>query len=111
MTMRGGGAAEASGRGALACAQASQGGLVVRPAKGFGSRRRVRRGGGGSPVVAHPATGALGHTHWSITHSHTKTTNANWEKKRWETMAKTPHTSEGKRGFYPVCQGAELSAS
>jgi hypothetical protein len=45
--MRGGGAEGACGRRPLACAQASQGGLRVRPAKGFGSRLRLRRGGVG----------------------------------------------------------------
>src|SRR5262252_609976 len=50
LTIRGGGAQGVWGRGALTCAQASQWGLVVRPAKGFGSRRRLGRGGVGSRV-------------------------------------------------------------
>ena len=37
MTRRGGGEEGACGRGALLCSQASQCGLVVRPAKGVGS--------------------------------------------------------------------------
>ena len=45
--LRGGGAAGACGRGALAWTRASQCGLVVRPAKGLGSRLRVCRGGVG----------------------------------------------------------------
>src|SRR5215831_10796270 len=85
--MRGGGAAGACGRGAVACAQASQCGLVVRPAKGGGSRGRLGRGGGGSGGGGH-VTGSPGHAHWSMTHNHTRAMSTNWEKKRWETMAK-----------------------
>src|SRR5262249_1000296 len=99
MTMRGGGAAGAWGGEALASAHASQGGLVVRPTKGFGSRRRLRRGGRGSSVVKHAATESLGHTQWSMIHSHTKATSTSWEKKRWETMAK-PLTQVEKWGHY-----------
>src|SRR6266446_8570257 len=46
-TMRGGGAAGACGRGAGACAQASQCGLRVRPGNGCGSLERWRGGGRG----------------------------------------------------------------
>src|SRR5215470_5639909 len=53
-------------------------GLVVRPTKGFGSRLGLRRGGGGSSVVKHAATESLGHTQWSMIHSHTKATSINW---------------------------------
>src|SRR5437899_5071358 len=111
MTMRGGGAAGAWGWGSLVSAHASQCGLVVRPTKGFGSRLRWRRGGRGSSVVKHAATESLGHTQWSMRHSHTKATSTNWEKKRWETMAKAPHTGRAMRVLYPVCQVAELAAS
>jgi len=47
----GGGAKGACERGALAWAQASQGGLWVTPAKGFGSRRRLGRSGVGCDGV------------------------------------------------------------
>src|SRR5215831_11018004 len=66
--------------------------------------------GGGSGVVEHAAAGTLGHTHWSMTHSHTRAISTNWEKKRWETMAQPPHTGGDMRGLYPVCQVAELAA-
>src|SRR5215831_8501330 len=96
---RGGGAAGTGGRRPLASAQASQCGLVVRPTKGFGSRRRLRRGGGGSRVVKHAATESLGHTHWSRRHSHTRAISTNWEKKSAETMAKPPYTGRAMRVF------------
>jgi hypothetical protein len=34
--------------------------------------------GWGSGVVEHAAAGALGHTHWSMTHSHTRAISTNW---------------------------------
>src|SRR5262245_48133385 len=74
-TRRGGGAEGACGRESIACGQASQGGLVVRPAKGVGARLRFGRGG--SSVGEHAAV-ALGHAHWSMRHSHTRATNTNW---------------------------------
>src|SRR5215813_7061383 len=70
--MRGGGDEGACGRGAVAWAQASQGGLVVRPAKGVGSRWRLGRGPGGSGVIGYTVAGSLGHAQWSMTHSHSK---------------------------------------
>src|SRR2546425_7643079 len=69
---------DARGWGSLVSAHASQCGLVVRPTKGFGSRLRWRRGGRGSSVVKHAATESLGHTQWSMRHSHTKATSTNW---------------------------------
>src|SRR2546425_8730161 len=101
MTMRGGGAEVACGRGAserrsLACSQASQCGLVVRPAKGFGSRWRLGSGGVGSRVVGHAVAGSLGHAQWSMTHSHTKATSTNWRSEE--------HTSELQSLAYLVCR-------
>src|SRR5215470_10507559 len=98
--MRGGGDEGGCGRGAPLCAQASQDGLVVRPAKGFGSCWRLGRGPGGSGVAGHTGAGSLGHAHWSMTHSHTSAISTNWEKKRWETMAQPPHTGGEMRGLY-----------
>src|SRR6266516_3723036 len=90
MTMRGGVVEGACGRGAaVAFSQASQGDFVVRPSKGLGSRWRF--GSGGGSVVGHVAE-SLGHRTGSMMHSHTRATSTNWEKKRWETMAKPPHT-------------------
>ena len=66
----------ARGRGSVACAQASQGGLWVSPAKGWGSRVRLGRGGGGFGVVGHTAE-SLGHAQWSMTHNHARATNTN----------------------------------
>jgi hypothetical protein len=63
--------------GALPCTQASQCGLVVRPAKGFGSRWRLGRGGVGSRGGGHTAV-SLGHAHWSMTHSHTRAISPSW---------------------------------
>jgi len=60
MTRRGGGAEGACGRGALADSQASQYGLVVRPAKGFGSLERGRRGRMGSAGLCGVAGHGLG---------------------------------------------------
>src|SRR4029453_8083368 len=111
MTMRGGGAEGGCGREALTCAQASQWGLLVRPAKGFGSRRRLGRGGMGSSVVGQAVAGSLGHIQWSMTHSHTRATSTNWKKKSGGTMATPPHTRGKMRILYPVCQVAELAAS
>src|SRR5262249_22195388 len=107
-TMRGGGGQGASGRRSLACAQASQCGFMVSPSKGLGSRWGC--GGGGFGVVEHATAGALGHNHWSLTHSHTRSISTKWKKKRWETMAQPPHTGGEMRGFYPVCQVTELAA-
>jgi len=92
----------AAGRVSLLCSQASQGGLVVRPAKDVGARLRFGTGDGRSGVVGHAAVETLGHAHGSRRHSHTKATNTNWEKKRSETMAKPPHTGAEMRVFYPV---------
>src|SRR5262249_62284272 len=110
MTRRGGGAEGACGRGSLTCTQAAQCGLVVRPAKGFGSRWRLGTGGGGSCVVGQAVAGSLGHTHWSMRHSHTRATSTNWEKKRCDTMATPPQTSAEMRVFYPVFRRWELAA-
>src|SRR6266446_430423 len=99
--MRGGGAEGACGWAAGACSQASQGGLVVRPAKGLGSRLRLGSRGGSSGG-GHAAAGSLGHAQWSMTHSHTRAISTNWEKKRWETMAKPPRLGGEMRVFYPV---------
>src|SRR5215468_6466572 len=107
--MRGGRVEGACKHGAVPYSQVSQGGLVVKPAKGLGSRWRFGFGGVGSDGGGHVA-GSLGHAHWSMTHSHTRATSTNWEKKRWETMAKPPHTGGAMRGFYPVCQATELAA-
>src|SRR5215831_11975263 len=104
--MRGGGGPGASGRRSLACAQASQCGLVVRPAKGLRSRWRLGTGGVGSGVGGHGA-GSLGHVHWSMRHSHTRAISTNWEKKRCETMTKPPQTGDEMRVFYPIWQVAE----
>src|SRR4029434_8286933 len=90
MTMRGGGAEGACGRGAVACSQASQCGLVMKPSKGFGARRRFGRGGGGARVVGHAAAESLAHTHWSMTHSHTSAISVSWSQKRCDTMSKHP---------------------
>src|SRR5216684_7933448 len=98
--MRGGGAQGGSRQGSTACSQASQCGFVVRPTKGVGSRWRFGTGGRGSGVVGHAAAGSLGHAHWSMTHSHTRATSTNWEKKRAETMVKPPHTGAEMRVFY-----------
>jgi hypothetical protein len=76
MTMRGGGAAGACEQGSLACAQASQGGLVVRPAKGGRSRLRLGTGGVGFGIGRHVA-GALGHIQWNMKHSHIKAISTN----------------------------------
>src|SRR5262249_47904016 len=108
--MRGGGAAGVCGRGALPCSQASQCGLVVRPAKGVGARRRLGRGPGGSGVVGHPGAGSLGHIQWSMRHSHTRATSINWEKKRWETMATPPYAGREMGVLYPVFRWWELAA-
>ncbi len=45
----------AAGRVSLLCSQASQGGLVVRPAKDVGARLRFGTGDGRSGVVGHAA--------------------------------------------------------
>jgi len=74
----GGGAKGACERGALAWAQASQGGLWVTPAKGFGSRRRLGRSGVGCDGVNGAVAQPLGHAHWSMTHSYTRATSTNW---------------------------------
>src|SRR4029453_12568174 len=107
--MRGGGGYGASGRRSLACAQASQGGFVVRPAKGLRSRLRCGTGGGGVGVIGHVA-GSLGHVQWSMRHSHTRAISTNWEKKRAGTMAKLPHTGGEMRAFYPVFRRWEFAA-
>src|SRR5262245_5024524 len=39
---------------------------------------RLGCGGGGSGVVEHAAAGALGHTHCSMTHSHTRAVSMRW---------------------------------
>src|SRR2546428_14174112 len=98
MTMRGGGAEVACGQGSLTCAQASQCGLVVSPAKDCGSRWRLGSGGGGSSGGGHTAV-SLGHAHWSMTHSHTRAISPSWEKKRSETKAKPPPPGGEKRGI------------
>src|SRR5499433_2380979 len=72
-TRRGGGVEGACGHGAVPCSQVSQGGLVVKPAKGLCSRWRFGFGGVGSDGGGHVA-GSLGHAHWSMTHSHTRAT-------------------------------------
>src|SRR6266849_11021748 len=108
-TMRGGGQPGGWGTCSWACSQASQCGLVVRPAKGVGSRGRFGSGDVGSSVVGHVAAGSLGHAQWSMTHSHTRATSTNWEKKRSETMAKPPHTGAEMRVFYPVFRWRELA--
>jgi hypothetical protein len=77
-----------------------------RPVGGPGGRAGALwggRGGGGSGVVGDKA-GALGHAHWSMRHSHPRVINTHWEKKRGETMAKSPHIRAGMRGFYLVFQ-------
>src|SRR5213080_4208682 len=56
-TIRGGGAEETGRRGSVVCAQASQGGFWLRPAKGVGSR--LRFGGGGAGVIGHVSAAAL----------------------------------------------------
>src|SRR5262245_41202269 len=66
------------GRGAVACAQVSQGSFLMKPAKGFGARLRFGRGGGGAKGVGHAAAESLGHTHWSMTHSQTRAISASW---------------------------------
>ena len=76
--IRGGGAAGAWGRASAACSQASQCGLVMTPAKGFGARWRFGRGGGGARGVGHAVAESLGHTYWSMTHSHTRTISVSW---------------------------------
>jgi len=75
--MRGGGVLGGAAWGALACAQASQCGLAVRPAKGVGSRWRFGFGGVGSDGGGH-AAGSLGHAQWSMRHSHTKAISVSW---------------------------------
>src|SRR5215813_1294994 len=110
MTMRGGGAEGACGRGAVACSQASQCGLLMKPSKGFGARRRLGRGGGGARGVGHAAAESLGHTQWSMTHSQTSAISVSWLKNRCDTMAKPPHIRGEMRAFYPVCQVAEIAA-
>src|SRR5262245_59768572 len=72
MTIRGAEAEGACGRGAVACAQASQCGFLMKPSKSFGARLRCGRGGGGDRGVGHAAAESLGHSHWSMTHSHTR---------------------------------------
>src|ERR1700756_5129669 len=109
MTRRGGGAEGAGGWGSGACAQASQGGWVVRPAKGWGARLRLSRGGGSSGVVG-DKVGALGHIHWSMRHSHTRAISLNWETKRVGTMAQPPHTGGEMRALYLVFRRWELAA-
>src|SRR6266446_5621391 len=90
--MRGGAAAGEGTVGTCrACSHAAQGGLRVRPAKGFGSRLRWRRGGVGGGGVGCAGAQSLGHTHWSMRHTHTRATRTNWEKKRSGSMAKPPH--------------------
>jgi hypothetical protein len=74
----GGGVLGVSAWGALACLQASQGGLVVRAAKGVGSRWRFGFGGVGADGGGHVA-GSLGHAQWSMRHSHTKAISVSWE--------------------------------
>jgi hypothetical protein len=64
-------------------------------------------GDGNSGVVGHAAAESLGHAHWSMTHSHTKATSTNWEKKRAETMAQLPHTGAAMRVFYLVFRWRE----
>src|SRR5207245_5288480 len=91
-TRRGGGAEGACGRRAGACSQASQCGLVVRPAKGVGVRERLGSGGVGSRVVGPAAAGTLGHAHWSMTSSNNSASNTNYTKKRGETVTKRPYT-------------------
>src|SRR5215510_6056811 len=106
--MRGGGAEGACGRRPLACSQASQCGLRVRPAKGFGSRLRLCRGGVGEGGVGPVTVESLSHAPWSMTHSHTKATSTKGAKKSAETMAQPPHSSGEMRVLYPVSQVAEL---
>jgi hypothetical protein len=68
----------ASGRRSLPCSQASQCGLVVRPAKGFGSRLCLRRGGVGGGGVGPAVVASLNHAHWSMTYSQTSTISVSW---------------------------------
>src|SRR5712691_11875505 len=105
--MRGGGDEGGCERRSPRCSQAAQCGFRVRPAKGWSSRLHFGRGGGGARGVWHPAAESLGHTPWSMTHSHTSTISVSWEKHRGDTMAKLPHTRAAMRVFYPVCQVAE----
>ena len=77
-TRRGGGAAGAGKRGAGAGSQASQCGLVMRPAKGRGSRWRLGTGEGSAGVVRHAAE-SLGHAEWSMRQGVGKET-CSWSK-------------------------------
>src|SRR5262245_630123 len=93
MTRRGGGAEGACGRRAVAGSQASQCGLVVRPAKGVDSHWRFD-GRGGSGGVVRRAMESLSHAHRSMTHSQRRAISTSWEKKRAGTMAKLPHITD-----------------
>ena len=63
MTRRGGGAEGACTRGALAWAQASQCGLVVRLSKGFDLRLRLRSSGVGTLLLCHLADYSIARSH------------------------------------------------
>jgi hypothetical protein len=84
-----GGAEGACGRESVACTQASQCGLVVRPTKGVGSRLRIGRGGRGSGSVGHAAE-PLGHTQWSMTHSQTSAISVSLVEEQRRHHGKTP---------------------
>src|SRR4029450_10223510 len=94
-TIRGGGTEETGRRESVGCAQASQGGFWLRAAKGLGGR--LRFGGGGAGVIGHVSAAALGHTQWSMRHSHTRAISPSWQKKRAETMEKPTHTGREMR--------------
>src|SRR5262249_44852139 len=65
-------------RRSLAGAQASQGGLPVRPAKGVGSRRCLRRGGVGGGGVGPAVVASLNHAPWSMTYRQTSALSVSW---------------------------------
>src|SRR5262245_15474834 len=102
--MRGGGAQGAWGRGTVACAQASQWGLWVRPGQGFGTRGRLREGGMSSGDRGTPAASLLGQAACNMQHSQSRHNSTNWKKKRWDTIALPPFMVV-KRGHYTRVTG------
>src|SRR5262249_62121619 len=100
--MRGGGGQGACGRGTTPCAQASQWGVWVSPAKGLGAVECLRGGGTGVGGIGRAAAGSDGHTQESMRNTHSRAISASWEKRRVDTIAKTPPV-DGERGIVHDC--------